>query len=133
MRFVSLKINKVHLAKGPWDVIEKEVAAHFSDRQAGAFVMMHHCAWLGIYRNGKFTTPISKPLDPTYLRFARIFDDESECYIWRNSDDPADIYRLRIRYDEEDKSEKPNVVEARQLLWGTRLEDSMEGRTLEGT
>lgn len=127
MCFVCLKNNSVELKQGSWEFIQKEVANHFRDKQAGTFVMMHHCTWLGIYKNGKFCIPHSNPLDPKYLRFVRIFDEDSECYIWRNSDDSSNIFRLRIRKDEEDKSEKPNAVEARQLLWGTRLEDSLAG------
>lgn len=126
VRFVSLKSNRVKLIDGTWEVIRQEIANHFGDKQAGAFVMMHHCTWLGIYKDGKFIAPVSKPLEQEELRFARIFDDESECHIWRNGEDSADLYRLRIRVDEEDEKEELNAVEAKQLLWGSKLEDSPE-------
>lgn len=128
MRFVCLKSENIQPIKGSWDTIQEAVAAHFNGKQAGAFVMMYHRTWLGIYKNGEFSVPFSAPLNPAYLRFARIFDDDSECYVWKNGEDPANTYRLRIRQDEEEDNEQPNAVEARQLLWGTRLENSPAGK-----
>lgn len=127
MSLIRVKSQVVLREHGSWEEVALEIKRYFGDEKAGAFVLMHHGVWLGSYENGEFVMPSSAPLEPQYLRLARIFNENGECYIWRNSSNSTGIYGLRIRRDEEDSNSQINAVEARQLIWGTRLIDSPLG------
>jgi len=109
-----------------WDYIQEQIKQHFQGKKASTLVTMHHGICLGIYENGEFVMPASLPLQPEHLRSVRVFDRDSECYVWKSSMDSEDIFRLRIRQDEEDHNGEQEAIEASQLLWGTRLEECPE-------
>lgn len=124
MAFIRLNSQVVKCIQGAWEDIAEEIKRYFKSKKAGSFVLMHHGVCLGSYEDGDFIMPSSAPLKPEYLRFARIFNADGECYVWRSGSNAANTYGLRIRHDEEDPSEPVNAVEAKQLLWGTCLLDS---------
>lgn len=123
----TFKNNEVKIYEDKWDKIYGLVKNHFKGKKAGAFVTMHHGICLGIFtENGDFITPVTLPLEPKFLRSIRVFNQDSEAYIWKSSLDDKNIFRLRIRIDEEGEKGEIEAIEAHQLLWGTSLVDSEE-------
>jgi CRISPR-associated protein (TIGR03984 family) len=123
LRLLRVSNKPVKTQKGDWNKIRGTIDEQYRGKRAGTFVLMHHFACIGIYENGEFIMPSSIILEPWHIRTLRVFDENSECYVWKNSHDEMDIFRLRIRCDEENDDEALDVVEARQLLWGTSLEN----------
>lgn len=126
MKLIKLKDDKPSLHRGNWDNIEARIKEQFKDKKATTFVMMHHGVCLGTFEDGKLVMPASQPFQPEYLRSIRVFDQDCECYVWKSSMDEEGVFRLRIRSDEEDENGRLEAVEARQLLWGTYLEDAKD-------
>jgi CRISPR-associated protein (TIGR03984 family) len=122
LKLVKLKDDMPSLLKGNWGDIEERVKARFKDTKATTFVMMHHGVCLGTFEDGKLVMPAFLPFQPEYLRSLRVFDQDCECYIWKSSMDD-NVFRLRVRFDAEDKNGKLEAIEARQLIWGTQLSD----------
>lgn len=129
MELKKFKKNEPLISIDEWSNIYDKIKEHFNSRKALTFVIMHHGICLGSFNEeGNFIMPASLPLQPEYLRSVRVFDQDSECYVWKSSMDDKNLFRLRIRQDEEDKTGESEVIEARQLLWGTRLDDCPEDK-----
>ncbi|ABI69813.1 type III-D CRISPR-associated protein Csx19 [Syntrophomonas wolfei] len=126
MQLVRFKQNEPQIMMGEWRTLQNKIKEHFNSKKAGALVTMYHGICLGSFEKGQFIMPPSLPFQPEYLRLLRVFNEDSECYVWKSSMDTGDIFRLRIRQDEEDNSGELEAIEARQLLWGTRLEEYLE-------
>lgn len=123
LKLIKLKNDKPLLYKGNWGEIEEQIKDCFRDKKAIAFVMMHHGVCIGTFEEGKLVMPASLPFQSEHLRALRVFDQDCECYIWKNSMDEKNIFRLRIRVDKEEENGELEAVEARQLIWGTQLVD----------
>lgn len=125
MKSLKLNITRNQPIKGAWDIIHKSLKEHFEDTEAITLVMMHHGICMGTYQNGRFLMPRSLPLETKYLQSLRVFNENSEAYIWQSSMDEPGLFRGRIICDEDElenkKYEIPNAIDARQLLWGTSL------------
>lgn len=125
IEFISLKETKYECVKNTWDVLLTMISECFVDQRAAAFITMDHGISMGVLEKGRLTMPVIMPLEPQYLKSARFFNQDRECYVWKSSMDDPQIFCLRIRQDErvEFETGEPEAVEARQLLWGTRLEE----------
>lgn len=124
MQMLKLKKKRPQITSGDWETIKEHIQKKFNGKTAGTFVTMDHGICMGSYAQGKFAMPGWLPLDPLYLRSIRVFDADSECYIWRSSMDVPGIFRIRVILDQEknDTDKILHAIEARQLLWGTALE-----------
>lgn len=70
----------------------------------------------GYFREGKGVFYDSEGIEERYLQRLRLFNDSKELYIWRS----GDKFNARLRIDGE--GEETFVVDAAQVLWGTRAE-----------
>ena len=122
------KKNEPQVSIDLWSNIYDKSKEHFKDRTAHTFIIMHHGICLGSFEKGQFIMPVSLAFQPEHLRSIRVFDQDSECYAWKSSMDDEGKFHLRIRQDEDEIEETGELeaIEARQLLWGTCLEDCPE-------
>lgn len=121
-----LKGIKPEIIVGDWPEVQEIIRVHFAGKSGSALVTMHPGICLGIFAEDRFVIPSALPLNPAYIRSVRIFDDSSECYVWKNDLNGVSKFHLRLRKDQEledSKSEFEEAVEAKQLLWGNRLEN----------
>lgn len=126
MKLLSANKIETKTTTGDWETIKGYIQERFKDVCAGTFAVMHHGICMGSFDNGDFIMPRKLSLEPEYLRSIRVFNAERECYVWRSSMDEPGIFRFRYIQDEEinENNNELNIVEARQLLWGTSLETS---------
>lgn len=123
MQLLTLKNVEVQTGSGDWETIKGYIQKYFDGRTAGTLVIMHHGTCMGRLENQEFAMPGWLPLEPEYLRSIRVFNRESECYIWRSSMDEPGIFRFRFIHDEGiNETNGEPLIEVRQLLWGTSLE-----------
>lgn len=127
MQLLTKKIE-TKFTSGDWETIKRYIQEQFNGITAGTFVIMHNGVCMGSFTKEDFVMPGKLPLEPEYLRSIRVFDANKECYVWRSSMDESGIFRFRLIQDkeinEDDGKTGGNIVEARQLLWGTSLETS---------
>jgi CRISPR-associated protein (TIGR03984 family) len=81
-----------------------------------AIAYMDYKVLIGRYENGKFIFYNNESFEPKYLQRLRIFNNLEELLIWRSGDG----FKGRIRKDNVGK--EVDVVEARQVLFGTKSE-----------
>ena len=124
MQMLTLKKNPPKIITEEWETIQEHIQNEFTGKTAATFVTMQHGICMGSYVQGEFIMPGRLPLEPHYLRSMRVFDADSECYVWRSSMDASGIFRMRVILDQEknDTDEILHPIEARQMLWGTTLE-----------
>ena len=120
-KFLRLKKTDIQHLNGSWHIIKDFIDEKFEGQKANTFVMLYHLAALGIYQSGGFILPFEETITKANLRYLRIFDEEKECFVWKSEDDDVGIFRLRYRLDEEDLGQEPNALDAKQLLWGTKI------------
>lgn len=68
----------------------------------------------GLFRDGKCIFYNHGDLEEKYLLRLRLFNGSKELYLWRS----ADGFKARLRIDGE--GEETPVVDAHQVLWGTK-------------
>jgi len=121
---LKLKKNRPEIVSNKWEAILEHIEKKFNGKTAGTFITMQHGICMGSYVQGEFIMPDSLPLDPLYVTSIRVFDADSECYVWRSSMDAPGIFRMRVILDQEknDTDKILHAIEARQSLWGTALE-----------
>lgn len=124
--FLHLEKVDVEVVKGTWDSLKMFIDEKFQGQRASTFVMLYHLVALGIYQDKKFILPYEETITAGNLRFLRIFDEEKECFVWRNEDDPIGVFRLRYRLDGKSINQKSDVIVAKQLLWGTKIIEAPE-------
>jgi len=70
------------------------------------------------YNNGKITfIEDEEPFEPEFIQKLRLFDSNKELFLWRTEGK----WKARLRTDEE--GEDVSVVDANQVLFGTKGED----------
>lgn len=94
---------------------------HF-DSSAYIVAYLDYKVLIGLYNSEKKQMIFAdeKTIESKYIQKLRVFDSKKELLIWR-SKDRLNRLKGRIRIDEE--GEEIEVVEANQVLWGTRLVD----------
>ncbi len=75
-----------------------------------------HQVVMGYYKNNTIILPYSETIEERYLQRLRLFNEKRELYLWRSNGD----FKARLRIDEE--GDDTEVVDASQVLWGTRSE-----------
>ena len=69
---------------------------------------------MGYFKNNSIILPDSESIEERYLQRFRLFNEKKELYLWRSNGN----FRTRLRIDEE--GDDTEVVDASQVLWGTR-------------
>ncbi|MFN3739310.1 MAG: CRISPR-associated protein Csx19 [Thermodesulfovibrionales bacterium] len=91
------------------------ISEHF--KEDGLIVTyLDYAVLLGYFREGKWLFYNNSDIEERYLQRLRLFNNKKELYIYRTPEG----FRARLRVDEE--GERTYVVDAEQLLWGTRAE-----------
>ncbi len=76
---------------------------------------------IGKYADGKLSFYNNEEFDPVYIKKIRIFNQNEELFLWRQNG------KLKGRLRKDNEGNETTVVDAEQLLWGTR------GEVLEDT
>lgn len=77
---------------------------------------LYHEVLMGIFKEGRPVFYNGSDIDQRYLLRLRLFNESKELYVWRS----GDIFKARLRIDGE--GEETPVIDAHQVLWGTRAE-----------
>jgi CRISPR-associated protein (TIGR03984 family) len=91
---------------------------------------------IGRYTNQRCVFAGNETLDTNslqYLQRLRVFNDRQELLIWRTEDNEENgsDFKGRMRIDQDgEKSEETPIVDANQVLWGTRAKSLDNGFTL---
>jgi CRISPR-associated protein (TIGR03984 family) len=93
---------------------EKEISENIK-KESYVVAYLDFGVLIGKFINGKFSFYEEKEIEPKYLQRIRIFSRDDELLLWRNSTG----FKGRMRIDGSG-NEQIEVVEAHQLLWGTR-------------
>jgi CRISPR-associated protein (TIGR03984 family) len=94
--------------------VEKEISAHIKN-ESYVVAYMDFGVLIGKFIDGKFSFYREKEIEPKYLQRIRVFSKDEELLLWRNGTG----FKGRKRIDG-DGDKEIEVVEAHQLLWGTR-------------
>lgn len=107
---------------GEFSELEKFLSENFS---ANGFVIVYldYKVLIRKFENGKIILSEEEPFNPEFIQKLRLFNNMQELFIWRT----GGKWNARLRTDEEGAD--VYVVEANQLLFGTKSEDIGKGFT----
>lgn len=111
---LELKIVK---SRVEFPKIQSSIGEFLSEnfREDGFLVAyLDYCVVMGYYRGGELILPESVTLQEKFLQRLRLFNEKRELYVWRDGESLK--ARLRVDGDGDDI----DVVDACQVLWGTR-------------
>lgn len=111
MQMLEIK-SKTELIEGVSDI--KSLISERFQSEATAIIYLDYKVLIGIYKDRGFHFYNSETFDDRFIQTARVFDNDKELLIWRT----ADGFKARMRIDKE--GEDTTVVDARQVLFGTR-------------
>jgi len=90
---------------------------------------------VGKYENRNFTTykdealsPDKKTLEPKFIQKLRLFNNSRELLLWRK-EEGSFAGRLRTDGEAENNTEKISVIDAQQVLYGTKSEKAKDSDT----
>jgi len=114
----------------------EELLTKWPDNFIGHFVAyLDYKVIIGKYESGKFTTylgealsPDKKTLESKFIQKLRLFDESRELLLWRK-EEGLFVGRLRTDGETENNTEKTSVVEAKQVLYGTKSEKAKDSDT----
>ncbi|MCR6546880.1 type III-D CRISPR-associated protein Csx19 [Dehalobacterium formicoaceticum] len=78
---------------------------------------LHYKVLIGMITDGKIKFPQEKTFLPKHLLKMRIFNQEQELHLWKSK---GNIFKKRLRIDNISDGEEQEVVDAQQILWGTK-------------
>lgn len=95
---------------------------------------LYHEVLIGRYKNQKMIFYKDESIDPGHIIKIRVFNENKELFIWKTSEG----FNYRLREDDQtiEQGEEKNgfftvdVVEASQILWGTKAKKKNNGFTL---
>lgn len=99
----------------------KETASRHFNSNGFVVAYLTYGVYIGRYHGGEFELPETVDLMPDYIVKLRIFNDTEELYIWKTGD------RLMGRLRIDTVGNKTPVVDAYQVLWGTKKEAKENG------
>lgn len=125
MKKNGLELNEINSRVLP--ILEitdiKETASKHFNSNGFVLAYLTYGVYIGRYHTGEFVFPESINLNPDYIVRLRIFNETEELYIWKTKD------RLRGRLRIDTEGDKTPVVDAYQVLWGTKKEAKENGWT----
>ncbi len=87
---------------------------------SGHFVVyLDYKVIIGKYKSRKFIMYKDEDVNPKFVQKIRLFDESRELLLWRK-EEGLFVGRLRTDCEAENNTEKTSVVEARQVLYGTK-------------
>lgn len=111
------------------DNIKGEVQKWMSKEKVSYIVAyLNHTVLIGRYENNQFKFHNSNEFEEKYIQRIRIFNEQEELLLWRTTNG----FKGRYRKDKGGGSDEGNqldVVDACQVLWGTRSEVLSDGFT----
>jgi len=78
---------------------------------------LDHMVLVGKYDGEDFYFYQNEELEPKLIQKIRLFDKNHELYLWKKSENS---FRGRLRIDGDGDGEETDMVDARQVLWGTK-------------
>ncbi len=99
------------------DGLLKLVVEHFSGSKAFIVAYLDYRVLIGIFENGRFSFYENETFDAKFIQRLRVFNHEKELLIWRSRD------RLNGRLRIDSEGHDTDVVDAEQVLFGTKAED----------
>lgn len=121
MKANGLKLFSINSISKPLGEIEDvfQKTADLIKRSSFAIAYLDYEVRIGRFDDGQFAFYQTNDFDPKYLQKLRVFNQNEELYIWRSG---GKLYG-RYRVDGMGGNEL-EVVEAHQVLFGTRFEKS---------
>lgn len=100
----------------------EEIFANYNLKDGYIVAYLNYEVKIGILREGKISFYANDFFAPKYLLKLRAFNRVEEILIWKED---GDLYNIRYRNDGEGKNMK--VVQADQVLWGTKSKPLEQG------
>lgn len=94
----------------------------FGKNNGFCVVYLDYKVLIGKYIEGKFIFHDNEIFKPKYIQKIRIFNENQELFLWRKNEGE---FRGRLRID--GSGIDIDVVDARQILWGTKPDPSFIG------
>ena len=94
-------------------IIESEILSLIDNKEYLVLAYLDNEVLIGKIVNGKYEFENGNQLDFNYLQKIRIFNSESELYIWKTNAE----FKGRLRKDKDGSGD--DVVDSVQALWGT--------------
>jgi len=111
LHYIKTKVETISvLTKGE---LLKSLQELFKD-DGYIIVYLDHAVLMGYFRDGKCVFHENEEIEEKYLLRLRLFNELKELYVWRSPEG----FKARLRIDGE--GEESPVVDAHQVLWGTR-------------
>ncbi|MCF6157620.1 MAG: TIGR03984 family CRISPR-associated protein [wastewater metagenome] len=102
--------------------LEKCIAAQIQDKSY-VVAYLDYKVLIGTFENRGFHFFQNEEFDPKYIQKIRVFNQTQELYLWRSSDG------MRGRYRTDEEGKETFVVDAEQVLFGTKAEPPDGGFT----
>lgn len=115
LKLMSIKSKTETVSIGDNDKLPELLPKYFDNETAYVVAYLDYRVLIGIYENSNMKFPDNETIDNEYIQRLRVFNENKELLIWRSSEGLKG--RLRIDGDGQDTE----VVEACQVLWGTRV------------
>lgn len=87
-------------------------------------IWLDYAVLFGTYCQGQWQFPSEHTLELDFLQRLRVFNDEKELHVWKSGK------TFHGRWREDGRGHTTDVVEAQQILYGTRSETGAPGYTL---
>ncbi len=111
LKLDSMKSKADPYSKSDFDSLVK----HWGNDHGYFVAYLDYRVLIGIYSNGVFQ---EEEFKPKFVQKMRLFNKSKELYIWRQDEN---VFSGRLRTDEE--GEDVDVIDAWQVLYGTRCEE----------
>lgn len=110
------------LSFSDYESFKLQIKEIFGQNNGFCVVYLDYKVLIGKYSEGNFKFYNNEIFKPKYIQKMRIFDINQELYIWRKKEDE---FRGRFRTD--GSGVKTDVVDAWQILWGTKTDPNFIG------
>ncbi|MCF6147693.1 MAG: TIGR03984 family CRISPR-associated protein [Candidatus Kuenenia sp.] len=125
----GLQLREIKSKSIPFPVKNKDIEDFEKCISARISVKSYIVAYLdykvliGTFENGVFHFYKDEKFDPKHIQKLRVFNQTQELYLWRSSDG------MRGRYRTDEEGKETFVVDAEQVLFGTKAEPPDSGFT----
>lgn len=116
----GLELIKIKSTVMPIEITKslKEEIAERIKSDAYVVAYLDYKVLIGRFKNGEFEFYDNEQFEDRFVQRIRIFNKDIELYVWRTNDNS---FKGRLRVDNE-SGEKTDVVDAYQVIFGTKAE-----------
>ncbi len=123
LKQIKTNVKYPDLDFNSFDELEKSITGSFTDN-GNIIAYLDYKVLIGKFENSKILFYNDKVFEPKFIKKIRVFNETKELHIWKE----GNFFNSRLRIDEEGNI--ADIVEARQIIWGTEFHPLGNGFSL---